>query len=434
MSLQSMATHEQDVMIVAWARSPVAAIGGALSTLALHELAAPVAQAVLARSGLAPHDKQSIDTVVLGNALGAGGNPARMLALATGLAERCAAHSVDTQCCSGLDAVALAAGLLQSGQAELVLAGGAEAWSRAPIRQTRPQSPQELPQTYERPPFAPRPEQDPDLLQAAADFALRHHYPRQAQEAWAQRSHQLALQTGHADIVPMQGLTHDAYPRALRSERMARMPLVASASAQLAQELAASVTDPENTGQQSMTAALALAAHGLSAPTISAKADGAALLLLASRAACKRYGLRPLARWICSASVGVAPHMPLLAAADAATLALQRASARLGQPLHATQLTAVELHDAFAVQALDFCARLGLAPEQLNRSGGGLARGHPIAASGAIALVRLLQQLHEARAIATHSAVDAPVSELGLAAIAGAGGIGAACVVEALEV
>ena len=112
-------------------------------------------RALLAQSGL---PAEAVDAVVLGNALGAGGNPARMLALATGLPERCAAHTVDTQCCSGLDAVALAVGLLHSGQAEVVIAGGAEAWSRAPIRQARPLHAGEAPRAYERPAFAPRPE------------------------------------------------------------------------------------------------------------------------------------------------------------------------------------------------------------------------------------------------------------------------------------
>ena len=84
----------------------------------------------------------------------------------------------------------------------------------------------------------------------------------------------------------------------------------------------------------------------------------------------------------------------------------------------------MELHDAFAVQALAFAETLGLPLQQLNAGGGGLARGHPIGASGAVALVRMLSDLH--RTPAAHRPA------LGLAAIAGAGGIGAACLVQAL--
>ncbi len=392
-------------VILAWARSPVAPVGGALRELAAHELGAPVLQALLARAGL---PARAVDAVVLGNALGAGGNPARMLALAAGLPERCAAHSVDTQCCSGLDSVALAAGLLLSGQADIVVAGGAEAWSRAPIRQTRPRHAGELPVTYDRPAFAPDPARDPDLLQSAADHALAHGITRAVQEAHAIHSHALAL--AHRDrlaqeIVPMAGLDHDAYPRALNPARVARMPVVAEA---------AGAVD-----------AHARQRHALSTPTISPKADGAALVLLATPQACARLGLQPRARWIASASLGHAPETPLVAAALAAQQVLERAAAALQLPrLTAAELQAVELHDAFAVQALAFAETLGLPLQQLNTGGGGLARGHPIGASGAVALVRMLCDLH--RTPAAHRPA------LGLAAIAGAGGIGAACLVQAL--
>ena len=392
------------IAISAWARSPVAPVGGALRALFPHELAAPVLRALLAQSGL---PAEAVDAVVLGNALGAGGNPARMLALATGLPERCAAHTVDTQCCSGLDAVALAVGLLHSGQAEVVIAGGAEAWSRAPIRQARPLHAGEAPRAYERPAFAPRPEQDPDLLQAAADYALAQGWSRARQEAYAAESHARALAAAGTATIAVAGLARDTYPRALAPGRMTRMPLVAEAHPAMAARLGATPAT--------------VAAHGLSAPTISAKADGAGLVLLASAAACRRWKLPAPARWIASASVGSQPHMPLLAAGDAARLALRRAGPVLARPqLRASELAAIELHDAFAVQGLAFCEELKLDAGVLNQDGGGLARGHPIGASGAIALVQLLARLQR----------DATAGAPGLAAIAGAGGIGAACIVQ----
>ena len=441
------------VTIARYARSAVVPVGGAFKTLQAHDIATPVLHALLRQAAL---PASAVQAVVLGNALGAGGNPARMLALAAGLPQRCAAHTVDTQCCSGLDAVALAVGLIQSGQAEVVIAGGAEAWSRAPIRQTRPLDASQAPQTYERPAFAPDPAQDPDLLQAAADYALAQGWDRATQEAYAKVSHDKALQyqqkllhqhqlqhsqesldTGDAfeEITPVAGLRHDSYPRLLRTERMARMPVVAAARV-------AAI----NINADTSTSAADIARHALSAPTISAKADGAALLLLVSAAACQRLGLKPRARWVSSASIGDTPQMPLTAAALAAQLALQRGSSRLQsdaslsqtdtpqsaitQALTAQQLAAIELHDAFAVQGLAFCQSLGLAPEAINRGGGGLARGHPIGASGAIALVRVLTELEQMQrtSTATPSASSTPL--FGLAAIAGAGGIGAACLVQ----
>ncbi|WP_057092154.1 thiolase family protein [Comamonas thiooxydans] len=395
--------------IIAWARSPVAPLGSALARLSPHELGRPLLLSLLQRSGLPAH---AVDTVVIGNALGAGGNPARMLALAAGLPDNCAAHTIDTQCCSGLDAVAMAVGLLQSGQAEVVMAGGIEAWSRAPIRQTRPQLPGEQPQSYDRPPFAPDPERDPDMLQSAADYALAHGFSRSQQEQYALLSHNraLAAQAQLApEIVPVAGLEADAYPRALQPARAARMPTLARGCCE-----GASADD--------------IAAHALSPLTVSAKADGAALILLATPEACARWNLQPRAQWLASASVGAAPETPLLAAIAAAQMTLARGSQALASPqLKAQELSAIELHDAFAVQGLAFCAAMGLAPEQINSAGGGLARGHPIGASGAIALVRCLAQLEYQAQSWT------PKAALGLAAIAGAGGIGAATLVQWLQ-
>lgn len=395
---------QRGIPLVAWARSPVAPVGGTLSHLQVHELGTPVLAALLAQTGL---PAQAIDAVVLGNALGAGGNPARMLALAAGLPDACAAHTIDTQCCSGLDAIAMAVGLLQSGQAEIVIAGGAEAWSRSPIRQTRPLHKDELPQTYERPPFAPDPARDPDMLQSAADYALQQGYTRAQQEHYAVQSHRRAIAAQAqiaTEIIPIAGLNYDTYPRHLKAERAARMPVVAQA---------------QSAGEQST-----IAAHALSTLAVSCKADGAALVLLATDQACARYGLASGARWLASASVGSAPETPLLAAIAATRKVLARGShaaqALSKSELIAQDLSVLELHDAFAVQGLAFCDAFALALEQINTEGGGLARGHPIGASGAIALVRCLAQLER----------RAQPQALGLATIAGAGGIGAATLVQ----
>ena len=172
----------QPALIAAWARSAVVPREGAFKGLQAHEIAAPVLQALLQHAGL---DASCVDAVVLGNALGAGGNPARLLALHAGLPERCAAYTVDTQCCAGLDAVALGVGLIASGQAEVVVAGGAEAWSRSPLRMHRPMNADEAPVPFDRPAFAPTPEQDPDMLLSAARYAAAKGYTRTQQEAYA---------------------------------------------------------------------------------------------------------------------------------------------------------------------------------------------------------------------------------------------------------
>lgn len=386
---------EPTALIASWARSAVAPHGGAFRALQPHEIAAPVVQALLQRAGL-PVD--AVDAVVVGNALGAGGNPARMVALASGLPDACAAYSVDTQCCAGLDAVALAVGLLASGQASVVIAGGVEAWSRSPIRQVRPLHADEPAVPYERPAFAPDPARDPDLLVSAANYAAQQGFTRLQQDAYAAHSHQRAMAAQGeqaAEIVEVAGLKHDAYPRTITAERAARMPVAALAD----------------------TANPAAADCAVSHLAVSAKADAAAFVLLATPQACNRLGLQPQATWLASASVGADPAMPLLAAEAAARAALARAGLASAQAVHA-----IELHDAFAAQGLGFCQALGLDATAINRRGGGIARGHPIGASGAIALVRVLADLQQ----------DEATGALGLAAIAGAGGIGAAAILQRL--
>ena len=380
--------------ITAWARSAVVPRGGAFHALHPHQIAAPVLQALLQRVGLSP---ASVDAVVLGNALGAGGNPARMLSLHAGLAERCAAYTVDTQCCAGLDAVAMGAALIASGQAHVVIAGGAEAWSRSPMRLHRPLHAGESPEPYERPAFAPTPAQDPDMLLSAAVYAATHGYTRSEQEAYAIQSHACAI--AHkaelaSEIVPVAGVCHDAYPRHIAAERAARMPTLACAEGE------------------------ASPAFGLSALTVSAQADGAALVLLMSAQACAQWHINPAMSWAAHASVGTAPQVPLVAAELAARTVLQRM-----RNTPTNELACVELHDAFAVQGLSFTKGLGLTPQQLNAQGGGLARGHPIGASGAVALVRLLSGLNK---------LQQPHAK-GLVVVAGAGGLGSAAVVQKAE-
>lgn len=382
-------------LITAWARSAVAPHGGAYRALAAHDIAAPVLQSLLQRAGLSG---ECVDAVVMGNALGAGGNPARMVALAAGLPDRCAALSIDTQCCAGLDAIAVAVGLLASGQADVVMAGGVEAWSRAPIRQHRPLHPGEVPVEYDRPAFAPSAVRDPDLLQAAADYAGAHAIDRLAQDAYAVQSHLRAVENQAAlydEIVPVAGLCEDAYPRRLRPSAAARLPVQA-------------VPQPGPNSVAGEDCAVSTLA-------ISPRADGAAMVLLMTLDACRRWGVNPSFQWRTSVSVGNDPSMPLIAAETATRAALERAGLAGVQDIQV-----IELHDAFAVQGLSYCRALGLDPAFINRRGGGIARGHPIGASGAIALVRVLTDLHQ---------LHAP-GAWGLAAVAGAGGIGAAALVQ----
>jgi acetyl-CoA C-acetyltransferase len=350
-------------VILSARRSAVVPHGGAFTRLPIEALAAPVVRAALADAGLAEADE-----LIAANALGAGGNPARRVALAAGLPERVAGLTIDRQCAGGLDAILLAAALVDSGAARIVVAGGVESWSRRPLRlATDPDG--GPPRPYDAPPFTPWPDRDPDMTEAAAALAARLGISRQAQEGWAVDSHRKALaRAGWPEIVPMAGVTRDSFARPLTPALAAR-----------AKVLAGSVT----------------------AATTAVAADAAAFVVVApdDLAGPGALQIGP------GLTLGAAPEEPGLAPVPAIAAVLARAGLLPGD------LAQVELMEAYAAQAIACVQAAGLDPARVNPAGGALARGHPIGASGAVLAVRLFHDLRRGH---------------GLAAIAAAGGLGTA--------
>jgi acetyl-CoA C-acetyltransferase len=370
--------------VVAARRTAVAPRDGDFARVEPDELAEAVVRALLADAGL---DPGAVDEVTLGNALYAGGNPARVAALRAGLPVAVPAATLDTQCCSGLDAVMLAAAQVGAGLAEAVVAGGVESFSRAPLRLRRPKAEGEEPRAYDRPPFTPWPDRDPDMIPAAAALAAELGVTRAAQETFAIESHRKALAAGPApgEIVPVAGLSRDAFARRLGPALCRRLPVLAGN-----------------------------AAHGCTAATVAVEADAAAAVLVVSEGLLR--GLAPRGRPVrilACARRGGDPERPALAPVEAGRAALARAGAA------AASLEAAEVMEAFAVQAMACVEGIGLDPARVNRGGGALARGHPIGASGAVLAVRLWHELQAA-----------PEGSLGMAAIAAAGGLGSALLVE----
>lgn len=350
--------------LIAARRTAVVPRGGAFARLRIEDLAAPVLRACLADAGLAP---AQVDEVILSNALGAGGNPARRAALAAGLPETVAGLTTDRQCAGGLDALLLARALVDSGTADVVLAGGVESYSRRPLRlRTDPDG--GPPNPYDQAPFTPWPDRDPDMAAAAESLARRLSIPRDRQEEWAAQSHAKALAADlSAEIVPLNGVTRDAFPRSLTSRLLQKAPVL--------------------TGT-------------ITAATAAVAADAAAVCLVVSDRLAKGRGLALLA----GATLGGSPEEPGLAPVAA-----------IGRIWSGEPLAQAEIMEAYAVQALAVIDGADLDPQIVNPSGGGLARGHPIGASGAILAVRLFHGLKQGK---------------GLAAIAAAGGIGTAILVE----
>ena len=205
-------------VLIAARRSPVVARNGAFSHLSPEALAKPVLQAVLDDARL---KAENIDEVIVSNALGAGGNPARIVALHAGLPERVAGLTIDRQCAGGLDALILADALIRSGHHQIIIAGGVESYSRRPIRLRR-FADGRAPEPYEQAQFTPWPDRDPDMAAAADRLAKLHGITRKEQDGWACLSHARALRhrsTSHAPkLVEIAGVTRDAFTRNLTPE------------------------------------------------------------------------------------------------------------------------------------------------------------------------------------------------------------------------
>ena len=129
----------------------------------------------------------AVSQLIMANSLGASGNPARVAAVAAGV-DHVSGLSIDTQCAGGLDAVALAAALVDAGTADIVIAGSAESYSRRPLR-AKAFADQRPAEFYTRPSFTPDPEAEPDMTMAAGELAARFHLTRQEQDPFAIDSH-----------------------------------------------------------------------------------------------------------------------------------------------------------------------------------------------------------------------------------------------------
>lgn len=369
-----------DVFVIEAKRTPVVPRGGAFSALSVDALCTPVIRRVQEAAA-----ETIPELVVVGNALYGGGNPARLVALAGGISETVPAMTVDTQCCAGMDAISLAVDAVRVGRARCGLAGGVESFSRSPLRLHRGLQPGDADIPYDRPPFTPWPDRDPDMLVAAGDLASSCGIARSDQESFAVDSHRRAREAFAADgflseIVPVGDVSTDAFTRNLSQALCARMPALAGAPP-----------------------------YDITAATTAVEADAAAFVMLRDTPAADA----PAIRVRDSSSGGGDPTMPGLAPIAVARAVLKR------NGLDPADLACVEIMEAFAAQAMAFIDAFDLARARVNVSGGALARGHPIGASGAILIVRLVHELRKR-----------PAGSIGLAAIAGAGGLASCMLLE----
>ena len=352
-------------VIVAALRTPVGRVRGVLAEVEPARLAAPLITRILADIGLAA---EALDDVILGNAANCAGNLGRLAALEAGLPVSTPGLTIDRQCGAGLEAITLAARLIQSGAGRFYLAGGTESASRAHIRLRPPTTPGEEPQPIKRSRMAPDEIGDPDMGVAAENVATACSISRERQDAFALESQRRAVAAQGAgrftrEIVPIEttaGIVEaDECPRA-------------NASLETLQRL-----KPVFVQDGTVTAGNACPIN-----------DGAAMVLVTSLAEARRLGLSFALEFIDATTAGVHPDLLGLGPVPA----MEKLKAR-NPALDVDAIDFIEFNEAFASQVLGSLDQLDISPERVNLDGGAIALGHPYGASGAILVVRLFTQM-----------------------------------------
>lgn len=367
-----------DVVIVSATRTPVGSFNGSFANVPAHELGATVIKAALAKAGVAAAE---VDELVFGQVLtaGQGQNPARQAAIAAGLSEGSTAWLLNQVCGSGLRTVAVAAQQIMCGDATIMIAGGQENMSLsphcAPMRAGYKMGDYKMIDTMIK-----------DGLwdafngyhmgQTAENVALKWQISRDEQDAFAVASQNKAEAAQKAgkfkdEITPVTVADRKG-DKVIEDDEYIRHGATLDSMAKLR---------PAFTKDGSVTAGNA---SGIN--------DGAAALVVMSAAEAARRGLTPLARIASWATVGVDPAVMGSGPIPASRKALEKAG------WSAADLDLVEANEAFAAQALAVGKGLGLDPAKTNPNGGAIALGHPVGATGAVIVTKLLHEMQRTQA------------------------------------
>ena len=364
-------------------RTPVGRLNGGLSAVRADDLAAIPLRALAQRNPAL--DWSAVEDVILGCANQSGEdnrNVARMAVLLAGLPETVPGSTINRLCGSGLNAVGLAAQAIRAGEAELMIAGGAESMTRAPYVMGKAATAFDRAQMIEDTTMgwrfinpALRADYGVDTMpQTAENVAEQWGVSREAQDAFAldsQTKAASALASGRfdAEITPVSVpqrrgdpvvFTVDEHPRATSLNALAKLK---------------PVVRPDGT---------------VTAGNASGLNDGAAAMIVASEAAARVHGLTPRARVVAVAASGVAPRIMGVGPVETA----RKLFARTG--LSMADMDVIELNEAFAAQALAVLQELQVDPRdpRLNPNGGAIALGHPLGMSGARIVMTAVEQLH----------------------------------------
>ena len=362
-------------------RTPIGRYGGVLANARPDDLAAHVIRAAVDRNGLPVED---IDEVYMGCTNQAGEdnrNVARMGLLLAGLPVEVPGVTVNRLCASGLEAVNQAARQIKLGEADLVLAGGVESMTRAPLAMPKPDRsfPRGGPTVYDTTIgwrfVNPRMEElhgTDSMGQTAENVAQRFGVSREDQDAFALESHRRALAAQEAgrfddEIVPVPVPQPKGEPVIVHSDEGPRA----------------------DTSLEKLGRLRAIFSEGgtVTAGNSSQINDGAACLVLASPERAQALGREPLARIVSTGSAGVEPRVMGIGPIPATRKALA------GAALNVRDIDLVELNEAFASQVLACARELELDLDRLNVNGGAIALGHPLGASGARLIGTLIHEM-----------------------------------------
>jgi 3-oxoadipyl-CoA thiolase len=364
-------------------RTPFGRHGGALASVRADDLLGHVIAALLERTGV---PAERIDDVIAGCANQAGEdnrNVARMGLLLAGMPVSVPGVTVNRLCGSGMQAFTDAARLVQSGEADLVIAGGVEQMTRAPWVMPKPES---IPARGNQTLFDttlgwrminPRMEAMHGTLAlgiTAEKVAERCGVTRQEQDELALRSQRragAAIESGR--------LAEEIAPIQVGKDKKSGAPIMFSRDEH---------PRPDTTPEKLAALAPAFQKEGtVTAGNSSGLNDGACAMLLASERAASELGLTPMARYVSSAAAGVEVSYMGLGPIPATHKALARAG------VSARDIALSEVNEAFAAQAVPCIREIGLDPEAVNVNGGAIAIGHPLGASGARLVLTLAREL-----------------------------------------
>ena len=391
----------RQAVIVSAVRTPIGTFGGSLAEVPATELGSMVIREALRRAGVAP---EQVDEVIMGMILsaGVGQGPARQAAIGAGLPVEVPATTINKLCGSGLKAIALAAGAVLLGDAEIVVAGGMENMSRAPYVLEKARYGYRLGDgalidTMMRDGLVDAFHGYPMGI-TAENVAEQFGITRAAQDEFAARSQQRATEaiesgTFDKEIIPVEVPAGRGKTKTFARDEHPRPGTTAATLAGL-------------------RPAFKRDGGTVTAGNASGINDGAAATVVMSAAKARELGLKPLAKIISYASAGVDPRIMGMGPVPASRRALSRAGLTLDE------IDLIELNEAFAAQSLAVCGELGATPDKTNVHGGAIALGHPIGASGARVLTTLLYTMAERGA------------RRGLASLCIGGGQGIAMIVE----